>query len=235
MKKIIYLFLVVLVMDSCDRPDKNESYTETYNETKNLSEIFGIFDLKPGVTDAKYLKNNFKSEYAYDALNSNFYNGFYNLKDFESSKKIEKYPRIKQYYYSEYRYKDLSVHSVSIFMLDDTLIGINVRHPDFGLSGSFDLKKEFIGKYGEGIGKKESEYTLRWDKNKKDYYLFDSYTKESRIWENEKIIAEYDYKDGLTIKLKNKYPLFDSLVKRAIKIESEKKDSEVKSNINSSI
>jgi hypothetical protein len=90
-------------------------------------------------------------------------------------------------------YENLVLESVSLFFLDDILVGIHIKYPErLGISGDkFNLLKFFKEKYGDGVGNEESSSYWTWDNEKKRYDIRDLSSKEKREWDNGVINVVY--------------------------------------------
>ena len=158
----------------------------------------------------------------------------------------ENHKNVSQFYYNKYEYDEMVVENVSLFFFDSILVGIYIKYPGFG----FNLPEYFIEKYGDGVGSKKIETYSKWNDFKKCHETTSSFDEEIREWDNDVInviyykkltsnkytsrsdtiyyrtpvqtIKEYtSYDNYMFYTLKDKYKLFDELMRNAI--ESEKK------------
>ncbi|KAA6324923.1 hypothetical protein EZS27_025804 [termite gut metagenome] len=258
MKKYVFIVMVILMAVFCFcscHQDKKKVTKQEFNETKNLEQLKGLFDLQLGVTTVKDLKKIScldKRDKAY-GLEENYSGGYYDIeqqvprsvgydKQFELEKELEKRvrrrdKRAKQYYFSKCKNEYIEANSVSLWFLDDILVGIHVHHPTYSSSNLEELLPNFMEKYGKGIGYKETKTVERWNKDRK-MYEFDINISNQRIWEYGNIRVEYSsysYFGGMKYVLRDKYEEFDKLMKEAIKSEYEKFNNTKKEGAKSSI
>lgn len=241
MKNLLLLIVTLVFLFGCHQ-DKIDSGEKLFNEVKNAEEIFGIFDLKLGTTTFKDLeKHYYKSpDYIYGKLEPDYHLGVYllDINDYDERRIPEKNlisnKRVKQYYFSDYLYNGLSISGVSVFLLDDTLVGIHINFPH--VSKGFNFVEDFKKKYGEGVGKDSWYYVYKWNPKIGDYStdMNRSFSRSERSWKNSKIEVKYDGND-FKYTWTDGYQQFDSLMKEAIKVEMKKyndsKNKEVKSAI----
>ena len=250
--KVLLVVIVFSVFFSCHPSNKN-SYFEEYNSVNNLDQLIGIFDLELGKTSISDIIKKYKPSYFSEKLNPDYSLGFYKLEttDVDDRKKIEtaineRYKNVSQFYYHEYKYDDVIINSISLFFLDNILVGIYIENP--GLR--FNLPKYFIEKYDDGVGSKKSDTYWNWDNKCKCYDIFSQFNEEKREWDNNVINVvyynEYSYskyrsrgsttflgesfnsikenrsnKEYMLYSLKEKYKVFDELMKKAIQSEEE--------------
>ena len=225
---------------SC-HPDKITSGQEVYNEVKNVDEIFGLFNLKLGVTTIKDLEKYYKSqESSYGELSPDYSFGVYTLQisDFTEKREWEKdfnnNTKVRQCYFSDYRYNEFFVSGLSVFFLEDVLVGMQVKY--LSSSKGFSLYEDYKKKYGDGLGKKSWYYVMVWNPRINEY-SFDgnrSISSEERVWKNAKIEVKYNG-DSFNYALIEGYAKFDSLMKEAINMEMKKYNDSKSKKINSSI
>lgn len=253
MKTIFYIVSALILLSSCN--SKKEEII-LLNDTKNTENIYGVLNIKLGVTTVKEMSLN-----SFDiTFNDPFYKLIINndndidyssyltiLNDYLNQKNI------KRYFFDKYSYNDITINNLELFFLNDTLITINIytdrQYNYFYKKDKTRFIDIFINKYGNGIGKinKTTENE-------------NSFSKENRVWENSKIKVEYNevsndnlddiryfslinyYSGTLSYKLINKYPTDSLLTKEAAKLlvdlyvnniekEKQKKLDHIKSNI----
>lgn len=247
---IVVFFSAIALFGCVTHPDKIDKGEKIFNEVKNADEIFGLFDLKLGSTTIEDLKKSNKSQdYYFMDLKPDYSIGVYRLEisDIMDKMHVEenlaKNQRVKQYYFNDYKYNELSVSGISLFFLDNILVGIHVEYP--GQSHGFYLIGDFIKKYGDGIGKESWSRTEKWNPKWQSvemtrtgeiggYEYVDGYRTEERVWKNSKIEVKYDG-DDMIYKLIDRYDKFDMLMKEAIDTElknyNESKGNKIKTSI----
>jgi len=246
---LISISIVILLTLSNCHPNKVDSGEKIFNEVKNADNIFGLFDLKLGLTTIKDLKKNSKSQlFSVGELEPDYSSGKYRLDISEYSEKYEherilrKNLRVQQYCFFKYDYNKLSISDLSVFFLDNILVGINVNSP--GFSEGFSLIDDFKKKYGEGVGKESWNYVMKWNpkfqsvdqsfKGEFGGYEYEGHRDEVRVWKNSKIEVKYDGQN-MTYTLINEFSKFDTLMREALESEVKKyresKSKEIKSSI----
>ena len=154
-----------IVCYDCDSGCDNTREVEKkiFNEVKNASSIFGVFDLKLGQTTEKDLGNEYEKQESKDFFENRIC--FYT----RSSYKLDRIEQIK---------------NIKLYFLDNILVRIifdicaNYKKTPIKI----EYKEKFIEKYGQGIGAYiEYERTGRGGEYK---YKIEKIFDESRSWEN---------------------------------------------------
>ena len=190
---------------SYDNIQTREVEKKIFNEVKNASSIFGVFDLKLGQTTKKDLDHEYEKQKGEDFFENRIC--FYTRRSYGLQEK-------------EY------LKNIKLYFLDNILVIIE-------FNPCKEYKEEFIKKYGQGIGAyiKYEKIGIRGKNKNKIEDFFD----ESRNWENATIdvlysqnTEKYTYAiDHFTFTLKNKWILVQELkVKFLKKKEEEKKEKE---------
>lgn len=252
MNKLVLLSFVCTLF-SCHPPKSEKSFVE-YNSVKDIESIYGVFDLKLGITTVSDVKKSYKPKYQYDKLEPDYHIGFYKtgLTNSDDRKMIEtaiknNHTMLSQYYYSDYTYNGMKIGRVSMFFLDDILVGIHIGST-WNIGNYFNLLTSFIEKYGDGIGSEKSDIYRTWDSENNCYTVRDLFSEEKREWDNGILNVIYynrlksesyreseSHEEYILYTIKDKYLIFDEMMKNAIKSEKEalrvQKDKKANSSI----
>lgn len=160
---------------------------------KNCKSLEGIAEFKINkftITDFRKIHKTIQANlesYLQNELKSDFSNGFTNIYYTDTLNSIlEIETSIRQYklggFGGKYKIGNIELNNLYLLFYNDTLIGIQMTDvPDV-------IKEAFIAKYGEGKGY-HKDNSIHYKDHRKSIIS----VKEVRLWENNFILAEYEY------------------------------------------
>lgn len=229
-----FIISLIILLSACEmnKPEiKNDVFDiSTDSLFVRCAELKGLGNLHIDKTVMKDLRTDTGlSTYNRYYIESDFYSGFWGVKDFELRDYIKKNVKsIKQVEIgslgSPYKIGEFNLEDIQLAFLNDTLVAISLGSRDY-----YTIKDAMIQKYGDGQGHYRW-YLLTNGKYGEDGLSLEKEEEEVRVWENESVkFDRYYYWKSKIVKQQEVFP---SVSKEYCLIYSKHRYSEFEKRLN---